>query len=180
MFIPSLYKTTPQQVVVGAHATAAITAVTNVNYTKLSLLGFESSNQTGALNNGSEIARLTLNSTVQIENVGGSLVNVQVEEFIPGFFRQAFVYQTLTIAANALTGTYASGLTLGSKAYVHWLGCSDTFVYSGTLALAQLSAKLSLNVGTGVVTGTRFEKLTDSDPLATGLLTVGFIIIDPR
>lgn len=180
MFIPSIYKTAPQVVAVGSLATAAISAVNDVNYTKLSVLGFESSNQTGALNTGSEFPRLTLNSTVQIENKGRCLINVLVEEFLPGFFRQAFVYQTLAIGPSAFTGTYNSGLTLGPNAYVHYLGVSDAFAVAGTLALAQMTAKLDLNIGTGVVTGTRFERITDSDPSGTGNLTVGFIIIDPR
>jgi hypothetical protein len=173
MYIPSIYKSIQH---VNMSAATAISAV-DTNYSRLTIQGFESTDQSGAITQ--QMARVFFNSTVQIGFAGQGICNILVEEYYPAFFRQVFFFGTIAITPGNLTGTNNTGLTLGSKAYVHPLGSDDACVTALSKAVAQITATLSINTATGVVTATRYETLNVPSG-DTGDLTVGFMVIDPR
>lgn len=176
MSFVTLYKSVPQVsgIVLASAGTITITAV-NINYTKLTILGFGSRDGSGTVNK--DQFRITLTNSTTITLAGSGQANVLVEEFNQLLFRQAFQYGTVLITGTNATGTANSGLTLGTKAHVVSLGFTSTIVASvGSLAEAQISATLSLNVATGVITATRSQTTN----IASGIVTMGYLLIDPR
>lgn len=178
MFIPSMYKSVPQSLSVTAGGSPYTITSVNTNFSRLSIIGWESTDQSGAVNDVIGLRASFLSSTsVQIN--GGGVGHLLVEEFFGGFFLQNFFYGICTISGSSVTATNSTGLTLGAKAFVVTPGQSESIGVVGSKAVAQATATLSLNTGTGVVTATRFEGL---NPGAgdTGDLIVGFCVIDPR
>lgn len=173
MFIPSIYKSTPQKLNVNVNGVVGISTV-NKNYTRLSILGV---NQGG---NDLVYARAALNSNSQVEVFGLSSVSftpsldILIEEFLPLFYRQPFYFNTVDITDLSQSNTVNTGLTLGPKAFVVHLG-SNFSPASIAIASYIMMSRVSLNIATGVVTATR--TLGDG---ASNTLTTGFMVIDPK
>lgn len=176
MFIPSIYRTPPQVITATGAADFIISAVNDINYVRLSLVGQKFAVSSTNSSSGRVFPKDTTHITATADSVGSfGEAKVLIEEFIPGFFLQPFHYDTVDIAPGSLTGTKNTGLTLGPKAFIVMCGQVNgmNFAFS---PIDSTQGELSLNVGTGVVTAT--VRLA-SDP-GDGFYRAGFVVIDPR
>jgi hypothetical protein len=175
MFIPSIYKSTPQIVVVSG-GTATITAVVVAN-TRLTILGIRSTDMSGGIQ-GSCFGSVTLTNTTTITRNGSGVITVLVEEFIRGFLRQDIIYGSLDITAGNTVANSSSLGTFSSKAYPVWLGIHTDVPSStdgGDTSMAKATTNLTFNSATGVLTATRGEVSADVFQLRTY-----YCIVDPR
>ena len=175
-YLPSIYKSTPQQVTITAGGTAAIAAV-DTNYSRLTLLGFQSSNAGGVVDPNQ--IRVSFNSTTQLVASGQGSVYVLVEEFNPLFFRQAFQHGNVTIPSGGTSVTTPHGLTLGSKACVGWRGSLSGRGNSPSVPLnlteAQVRPRLQLSGANIIATVGQVDYFD-----GTGTVVVGYTLMDPR
>jgi hypothetical protein len=180
MFIPSIYKSTPQ-VIAAAFGTNAISSV-NRSYSRETLLGWGTGSDFGQLVSDSQCRyKITSNTTLEVYSVGDvsagtPLLNILIEEYLPFFFRQAFYRNDITIADTDSNNTLNTGLSLGSKAFVLHLGNSSNIPAPPIRAERQVNCTLSLNRATGVVTASRVGDASVNG----GTLTTSFLVIDPK
>src|SRR5215831_8885981 len=123
MFIPSMYKSTPQ-IVAASSGVNTIPVAINPNFTRITNIGPRSSNTGGTVSPNRGLLQLTGSTTFTLTSpmTSAGICRVLVEEFIGGFFRQNFQYGTIFIGSGAASGATAHGLTLGTKAFALPLG----------------------------------------------------------
>lgn len=186
MFIPSMYKSVQSVSFVATPATVfpldvtIPTAIVTRN-TRITLQGWASANDTGFIPNGTCRYELLNTTTIRVYNIGefGSSLSFRgsflVEEFSSFFLRQAIYYSSGDHVDGQDTITVATGLTLGSKAFVIHNGCQVITSADPQLEADETTSRVSLNVGTGVVTITRIGWFDVS-----GILRTNFAVVDPR
>ena len=170
-YIPTVFKSIQQKACVsGANL---ITAV-NQSYTELSNEGYLSSDGTGTVN-PSKLG-VSLTTSTNIQGTGQGQQRVVVREWIPNFLRQAVYYNTVVIPLTAVTANLATGLTLGSKAYVNFLGFTGTRGPFGGSSLTEAQTMPVLSLGGATVTAS-----VNAAPYAgaDGIVTVYFCLVDP-
>lgn len=180
MFIPSIYKSAPQ-VLSGngpGYATPTDLVITSVNplYTRLTILGWIGG--AGGTVSPSQVICKVKDAT-HITISGGGAYRIVVEEFLPGFFNQAFQYGIVTIPTTTITGSTAHGLTLGSNAFVVWLGNESNRAadLGGGLALTEAQVRATLRLsGANVIADCTLADYAASP----GSVTVNYLLIDPR
>lgn len=175
MYRQSIYKSPPQTVLVAASGTAAITAV-DPNYSRITPLGFESNDTTGAV--AAARGAVRFNSGTQVaEFTGAGACYVLIEEFRPSDFLQAFQHGTVTIAASSANGSHAHGLTLGPKASVFFRGSTSNRTADGGLALTEAMVAPTLHLN-----GATVDAFNAQFPYAGGDGTIDcyYTLVDPK
>lgn len=180
MFIPGIYKSVPQVLAGTAPGFATPTDLTittvDPSYTRLSLQGWYGGGS-GNVDPSQYIAKVKDATHITISGTGA--YSILVEEYISAFFRQAFQYGVVTVAATATSGSTAHGLTLGSKAFVIWLGNESSRAADSFLGLALTEAQVRSTVaisGANIV-----ATVGQADYVgAPGTVTVQYLLVDPR
>lgn len=178
-YIPSIYRSTPQQVSVTTIGSNIAISSVDPNYSRITILGQGSVDTSGFVQPSR--LRVSFVDATHIIAAGVGNAIVLIEEFNPRFFRQAFHHGTITIGVAATSGSDASGLTLGGKAFPVHNGETSARSSSPGLGLslteAMVRTTLSLNRGTGVVSAN-----CASAPYADGqgTIVIGYTLIDPK
>lgn len=173
-FISGAYKLIVQKAcIAGANAISSV----DKNYTELTDEGFLSNDITGFINPSSLGLQLTTNTNIQ--GAGQGQRNVIIREFFPQFLRQAVYYNTVTIPNGTTSNFIATGLTLGTRAYINYLGHTGTRgpSPSGGLSLTEAQALPALGLSGATVTAVvSASPYVDGD----GVVVVYFCLVDPR
>jgi hypothetical protein len=172
-----MYKSTPQSIV----AVAGNNLISSVNplYTRLTHNGPRSSNSGGFVSANRGMLQMVDATHFSLTNpLRASGMVVLVEEFIPGFFRQAFQWGNITIPSGTTQATIAHGLSLGPNAYVIATGSiSNRGPDTGGLALAEAQVMADVELSGGNLIASCDEVDYGTNP---GNITVGYCLIDPR
>jgi hypothetical protein len=184
MFIPSMYKSAPQVInITAGNSDYAISAV-NADYTRVTPAGFPTANDSGFTNQNYLVARIKTSTLLEIVAGAGAGANpfagkVLVEEFLPLFFKRAFIRNSIAITDETLTGTYDTGIIFGasSRAYVLSMGWSASVTHPAVnIPASAVQVGFELDKTTGIVTMTR----NFVTPGIVGTITGYFMVVEPK
>lgn len=177
MFIPSIFKSvTPylNQVAGSPYLDVAITSVDS-RYTMLVWAGNLSTDASGFPDGGGLNRVILLNDTtvrIYTQTFSG-YCSFTVCEFYPGFLRQAVQYGTVALGSG--TSGSIGITTVGSKAFIMYLGITENIISAQT-DMASVTGAVYLS-GTTIVGG---QRIGSGGASAPDDANISFCVVDPR